>query len=222
METAAATPARRSFPLTAKQLMSVLGLVPLGAYVMCHLWTNMYSINGPHGSGGAMGYDDAVVASRANPAMVFLEILGLGLPFLIHIGVGFSLLRKGRPNNGRYNTFRNLKFVLQRLSAIGILFAVGAHVIKARIMPAMDGRVETWDGMHEALSEPITFTVYVLMILGVAYHLANGVWSSSITLGLAVTPKAQKRMEWVSALVFVILLAMGGIAVYGFQPTLFQ
>ena len=77
MSTAAepATVARRSFPLTAKQVMSILGLVPLGAYVVAHLWTNMYSLNGPHGPAGAMGYDDAVIASRANPAILFLEVL---------------------------------------------------------------------------------------------------------------------------------------------------
>ena len=164
----------RTFPLTGKQVMSILGIVPLGAYVVAHLWTNLYPSTGRGPSRGIMGYDEAVRAVRGNPAIVFLEIFGLGLPIVIHAVIGLRLLFKMRPNNVKYNRFRNLKFLLQRISALGLLLFLGAHVIKARILPATEHRIETWDSMHEALSEPITFTVYVLGMLAVAYHLANG------------------------------------------------
>src|SRR2546426_359901 len=97
-----------------------------------HLWTNLYSLNGPHSIEGIKGYDEAVRASRGNPAIVVLEIFGLGLPILIHAFIGLKLLVKMRPNNMRYNRFRNLKYLLQRISALGLLLFLGAHVIKAR------------------------------------------------------------------------------------------
>ncbi|HEX2569624.1 MAG TPA: hypothetical protein VH877_08700 [Polyangia bacterium] len=205
----------RRFPLTGKQLMSLLGVVPLGAYVVAHLWTNLYAIN------GAESFDKALVDSRANPAFIFLEIVGLGIPILIHSVIGLQIVRRMRVNNSRYTYFRNLKYLLQRLSGVGVLLFIGAHVVKARILPSFGtpGH-ETWAGMHEALSEPVTFTVYALGMLGISYHLANGLWSASITLGLTTTPQGMRRMEWASAFFFVILLCMSGLAIYGFQPTL--
>ena len=202
----------RRFPITGKQILSIMGLVPLGIYVFVHLWNNMYSVS-------PALFDQNLVESHNNPAMIFLEFAGIGVPLLLHIVVGFKILLAMRPNNVRWNTFRNLKYLLQRLSAIGVLLFLGAHILKARILPATTplGH-ETWAGMHEALSEPVTFTVYALGILGIAYHLANGIWSSTITLGLVSTPRGMKRMEWVSAWAFVILLAMGATAIWGFRP----
>ena len=214
MATALTDTATRRFPLTGKQLMSIFGLFPLGAYVVAHLWTNLNSLS------GADTFDTAVRSSRAHPAMIFLEVFGLGLPLLVHAIVGARIIFRMRPNNGAYNRFRNLKYLLQRLSGIGLLLFLGAHVFKARLQPALAGTVESWQGMHEALSEPLTFTVYLLGMIAIAYHLGNGVWSSSITLGLTTTQTGMKRMEWVSTAVFLLLLAMACLALYGFHPTL--
>jgi succinate dehydrogenase / fumarate reductase cytochrome b subunit len=209
------TAVARARGLSEKQVMSILGVVPLGIYVIAHLWTNMYSL------GGEESFDRALRATRSSPAFIFLEVFGLGLPILAHAWIGLKIIRRGRPNIARYGTLRNLKYGLQRLSGLGVLLFLGAHVIKARIMPAMastgDG-METWRGMHEALGEMPTFTVYALGLLGISYHLANGLWGAGLTLGLTVTPAAQKRMEWVSALFFVLLLAMSTLAIYGFHP----
>lgn len=210
MTTVAAVPSRRA--LTGKLVMSFFGIVPLGVYVFAHLWTNLNSLAGPE------AFDAALLRSRSHPTFLFLEIVGLGAPLLVHTVLGLGLLGKMRPNNARYRSLRNLKFLLQRISAIGILLFIGAHVVKARIAPAMAGRVETWEGMHEALSEPITFGVYVLGLLGVSYHLANGLWTAGLTLGLTVSPRAQRISQGFSAVVFVLLLAMSALAVAGFRP----
>jgi succinate dehydrogenase / fumarate reductase cytochrome b subunit len=192
--------------------MSILGVVPLGAYVFAHLWTNLYSL------AGAEAFDQALKESRASPAFLFLEIFGLGLPILIHTFIGLKIIFKMRPNNLGYRSLRNLKYFLQRVAGLGVLAFLAAHVIKARIMPAMQGGVETWHGMHEALSEPITFTVYALGMLGISFHLGNGLWGSALTLGMTVSPRGQKWMEWFSAFAFVLLLCMSTLAIYGFRP----
>jgi succinate dehydrogenase / fumarate reductase cytochrome b subunit len=215
MSDATASAGTRTRAITEKQIMSILGVVPLGAYVVAHLWTNLYSL------GGADLFNQRLTESRSSPAFIFLEVFGLGVPILVHAWIGLKLIVKGRPNVKNYPTLRNLKYGLQRLAGVGVLLFLGAHVLKARILPATSGVEpghETWAGMHEALSEPITFTVYLLGLLGVSYHLANGLWGSAMTLGLTVTPKAQARMEWVTAVVFVVLLAMSGLALYGFRP----
>ena len=202
----------RARGLTRKQVMSLLGIVPLGVYVVAHLYTNLQALAGP------AAFDKALVASRSSPAFLFLEIFGLAIPILVHSWIGLMTMLKGRPNNLKYGTLRNLKYTLQRLAGLGLLLFLGAHVIKARILPATEGTHVTWQGMHEALSEPITFAVYVLGLLAVSFHLANGLWGSALTFGLTVGPKAQKRMEWFSMLTFLGLLGMSAMALYGFRP----
>lgn len=209
MSTTAAVASRPRL-LSGKQIMSILGIVPLGAYVVAHLWTNLYSL------GGEKLFDARIKETSSSPVFIFLEVFGLGLPILIHAGIGLRIMMKGRPNIKNYRTLRNLKYGLQRLSGLGVLLFLGAHVVKARIMPAMQGTHETWQGMHEAFSEADTLTVYALGILGIAYHLGNGVWGAGLTLGLTVTPQAQARMERVSFAFFVLLLAMGYLSIWGF------
>ncbi len=206
------TVAARARAISSKQVMSILGLVPLGAYVVAHLWTNMYSLGGPE------AFDRRLAESRSSPAFILLEVFGLGLPIVAHAWLGLQILLRMRPNNVNYPALRNLKYLLQRVSAVGVLLFLAAHVIKARIMPAMAHTTESWQGMHEALSEMPTFTVYLLGLLGVSYHLANGVWGSALTLGLTVTPEGQRRMEWFSGLFFGVLVLMSGLALYGFRP----
>lgn len=212
MSTAAAAPSlsARVVHVTRKQLLTLFGIAPLGVYVVLHLWTNMYSL------AGAAAFNNAVEASRANPAFLFLEIFGLGLPLVAHTVIGLLEIRRGRPNNLRYGFLDNLRYLLQRVSAIGLALFIGAHVWNARISPALSGRHEDFAGMHEALSEPLTFIVYALGMLGVSYHLANGLQTAAVRTGVVTSEAGRRRMTWVSGTVMVLLLAMSGLAMAGF------
>ena len=201
------------FGFGSKRLMSLLGFVPLGMYVILHLWTNLSSLGGP------LVYNQALLKSRNHPAFIMLEIL-LGIVILIHMVIGIKLTLRWRSNTTRVRYFSNLKFALQRLSGIGLGLFIMAHVVKARILPSLHPPyVETWLGMHHALWEPITLAVYVLGLLAVSFHLANGLWTFCMTWGLTVTPTAQRRVEWMSVVFFVVLMIMAGLSLYGFmQP----
>lgn len=215
-----AAPAAR---ISRKQILSLFGFVPLGVYVVLHLWTNLYSWGGP------AVFDAQLERTRSHPAFLFLEVFGLGLPILVHTVLGLVEIVRSRPNNVRYGYFDNLKYLLQRISAIGLALFIGAHVWLARIRPsvspdefAVNGH-ETWNGMHHAFNEiefglPITLIVYVLGLLGVSYHLANGVYTFGIRWGLALSPSGRKRLQAVSAVLFVVLLGMSYGALLGFQP----
>jgi succinate dehydrogenase / fumarate reductase cytochrome b subunit len=194
--------------------MSALGLFPLGTYVVLHLWTNLSSLK------GAESFDQALRESRHHPAFIALELL-LGLAFVLHIGFGLLLMFRWRPNRLSVEYFGNFKFLLQRVAGIGVGLFLLAHVINARIQPALTpAGFESWQGMRQALSEPVTFTVYVLALLGVSFHLANGLWTFLITWGLTVTPSSQRISQGVSLALFAVLLLMSGLSLYGFlQPT---
>ena len=216
-----ASVANRVVRITGKQVLTLFGLVPLGVYVFLHLWTNLYSL------AGADAFNAALERSRANPAFLFLEVFGLGIPLVVHTVLGFVEIGRGRPNNVRYGFLDNLRYLLQRVSAIGLALFIGAHVYKARLAPdpqyAVNGH-ESFAGMREGLTEPITFIIYVLGMLGIAYHLANGLQTAATRLGLVVSDGGRKRMTWVSAGVMVLLLGMSGLSIAGFflEQPLFQ
>ena len=207
--------------VSRKQILSLLGLVPLGVYVVLHLWTNLLSWSA---ADDHRAWNEAVAAGRGNPLTLFLEIFGLGLPILFHTVAGIFELFRARPNNAVYGYFDNLKYLFQRLSAVGLALFIPAHLIKARILPmftdaGFDASAhETWQGMHEALQEPLTLAVYALGLLGISYHLGNGLYTAGLRWGLAISPSGRARLQIISALAFVALLVMSYGALLGFAP----
>jgi succinate dehydrogenase / fumarate reductase cytochrome b subunit len=73
--------------------------------------------------------------------------------------------------------------------------------------------------MHHAYfgeAIPLTLTVYALGMLGISYHLANGLYTAGIRWGLAISPSGRRRLQIFSAAAFVVLLGMAYTAIYGF------
>ena len=117
-----------------------------------------------------------------------------------------------------YPFFGNLKYVLQRLSALGLLAFIAAHVYLARIAPALhnpNGHEDFGDLAAHMRHHPPTLIVYILGVLGTAYHLANGIYTASFVHGLAASPKASRRMQVISVLLLIALLGFGWGAVAG-------
>src|SRR6185312_9492374 len=100
-----------------------------------------------------------------------------------------------------------------RLSGIGLLLFIQAHIYKTRIEPGLVNSTLNFHHMSEGLHEQLTLTIYCLGVLGVAYHLANGVWQFCIGWGITATEKGMRRVEIASMFLFVVILAMGYSAI---------
>src|SRR5688572_14099588 len=106
-----AGPARhRSFFVT--RVASLLSVLPLGVWTVKHLWDQLSAF------GGAEAYERAVTRYEHPVAFAATMVLVFG-PLLAHTVWGIGRLVSGRPNNVRYGTYANLRYLLQRLSAIG-------------------------------------------------------------------------------------------------------
>jgi succinate dehydrogenase / fumarate reductase cytochrome b subunit len=192
------------------RLASVLSLLPLGAWTVVHLWHNLAAFDGP------LAWQQAVT-EYPHPVAQLATLIVVLLPLAIHLAWGLARLATTQPNNLRYGTFANLKYALQRLSALGVLLFLGAHLWLAMIRPRLvDGHAEAFaDISHEMHFHTPTLVVYLLGTLGVAYHLANGVQSFVMGWGLAVSRRALGKLDlWVVGL-FLVLLAMSWGAIYG-------
>lgn len=191
------------------RIASFLAIAPLGIWTVLHLWDNLSAF------GGAREWEQAVTGAR-HPFHQALIVVVVVLPLLLHTIWGIARLASSRPNNVRYGNYDNLKYLLQRLSALGLLGFIGAHLWLAWIQPrVVEGRPEPFtDISHEMAHHTPTLVVYILGVLAVAYHLANGIQTFAMGQGMVGSAAALRRLEWVVYLVFALLLAMGWGSVY--------
>ena len=191
------------------RLGSLLAILPLGVWTFFHLWSNLAAFR------GADAWQVAVTEYSHPVAQLASAILVL-LPLAIHTVWGMGRLFTTRPNNVRYGYFANFKYLIQRLSAVGVVLFLGAHIWLAMLAPRLQlGHAEAFaDISHQMHFHRPTLIVYLLGTLGVAYHLGNGIQTFAMGWGLVSSRAALKRIGWVSWLAFALLLAMSWGAIY--------
>lgn len=201
------TSSRTSF--ISNRLASLLAIAPLGVWLVIHLWNNLAARSGPEAWQQAVTEYPHPLASGITFAVVLV-------PLIWHVIWGTTRTIQERPNYPRYAYFSNLRFILQRLSALGLALFLGAHLWLAFIKPRfLEGAPESFaDISHQMRFHTPTLIVYLLGTLGAAYHLANGVHAAAMGWGVVSSRGALRRMQlWIWVL-FVALLAMGWGAVY--------
>ncbi len=107
---------------------SLLAVVPLGVWTVGHLWNNLSAFR------GAAAWEAEVTEYR-HPIAFFATSLIALLPLVLHTIWGIGRLLSAQPNNVRYTFFANMKYALQRLSAIGVMLFLGAHIWLAMLHP---------------------------------------------------------------------------------------
>ncbi len=192
------------------RLGSLLAVAPLGVWTIFHLWHNLAVFQGPAAW-------ETAVTEYPHPAAQLLSLVVVLLPLMLQTAWGIGRLFSARPNNLRYGYYANLKYLLQRVSAVGVLLFVGAHLWLATLRPRLvEGRPEPFSEIsHEMRFHTPTLVVYVLGTLGVAYHLANGLQAFAMGWGLVSSRQGLKKLEWAALLTFVLLTAMSWGAIYG-------
>lgn len=194
------------------RLGSFLAVVPLGLWTANHLWNNLAALH------GAEAWEAAVVRHSSPFAEALGAIIALA-PLLLHTVWGLARLFMWRPNVGSYTYYGNVKFILQRVSSVGVLLFLGAHIYLAWIKPhVFEGHGEEFEDIAKEMftsADGPTLIVYVLGTLGVSYHLANGLQSWAMGWGLVGSRDAVKKFEWVSLTSFALLLAMSWGAIFG-------
>lgn len=204
----AAAPAGTRAALWSR-LGSFLAILPLGVWTVNHLWDNLAVYSGP------VAWEKQVThyASPYSHALTFLVVLA---PLLIHAVWGVQRLFSFKPNNTHYAYWGNLKYLVQRIAAAGVLLFIGAHLWLALIHPrVVEGHAETFADIsaHMHWHWP-TLVVYLLGTLGVAYHLANGTSGFMWQFGLITGRKSLARWDWVAGAIFIIVLAAAWLVIW--------
>jgi len=198
-----------------RRLHSLLGVVPVGAFLVFHLWANSQSRL------GAEHYNREVVGAlqRLN-YLPLIELFVIALPLAFHAFYGLAILRSGRSEPLRYAYLANRRYWMQRLSGLGILGFLAFHLWLTRAQTLLDPALaaDLHGHMQGMLTQPWVLAVYLAGLLLSVFHLANGLWSAAIAWGVTTSPRAQALSGWVSAAIGALLLALGLHGLIGFLP----
>ncbi len=203
--------ANRHFIL--RRLHSLLGLLPVGAFVIFHLWENSQS------RFGAEHYNRDVVGwlQQLN-YLTLLEVFVIALPILFHALYGLVIVYTAKPEPLRYAYLHNRLYLLQRISGVGVLLFLLVHVGWTRIWgiwePAI--KADMFGHMQALLANPLLLSVYVIGLLLAVFHLCYGLWSMGLSWGVTTTPEAQARSFWLMMGLALLLAAMGMQGISGF------
>ncbi len=188
-----------------RRLHSLSGVVPVGVFLVEHLWTNSRALYGRE------AFNTAVGEIQALPGLAWIELFGIALPLLFHAGYGLAITARAKPNVGRYGYTRNWLYVLQRVSGLVALAFIGLHLWQYRIQKML--HTLAWENMYHQLQvdlgEPGMFALYFVGITAVVFHFANGLWLVGNTWGITTGAKGMKRSAWVCAAVGGLLWALG-------------
>ena len=195
-----------------RRLHSLTGLV-FGGYLIVHLL-----INATIAQGGNV-YQTQVDKIHDLPFLPVVEWTFIYLPILYHTAYGIWITVNGQWNVNHYPYEKNWFYVLQRVSAVIIVFFMLFHVLSLKYGAFGQGlkfnphyAAMRTVAVHMDRSFLITWGLYPLGILASCYHLANGFWTAAITWGLTISKSSQRRWGYVCLGLFVLTFVAGMLA----------
>jgi len=196
----------------ARRLHSLSGVIPIGAFLLEHLFSNSFSARGPE------AYNQMVHTLSTLPYVLWLEIFVIFLPILFHAVYGTWIAFQAKPNLVRYPFARNWMFVLQRVTGVFLFFYIGLHVYETRVQVFFDEslKLHFFEHMKQMLSNPAWMAIYFAGVLSAAFHFANGLWTFGIVWGITAGPRAQRLSSYACAGIGVVVAGMGITSLLGF------
>jgi len=226
-----------------RRLHSLSGILPVGMFVIMHLFTNAQMIFGQiAGPEGLSHFQHEVDFIHSMPALLFIEITLWG-SIGFHAVLGFWYTFTGKSNVRSYRYKGNYRYLLQRITGILALIFIFLHIATLRwrwdmfgwFTPfwahggVVDGKAV---GEHVPMSLPYTayalqvswivVAFYFVGVMSVVYHWSNGLWTAAISWGITTSEAAMKRWGQACAGLFValtvfFLAAMGGALRYDIE-----
>lgn len=193
-----------------RRLHSLSGLLPVGAFLLFHIYENTGAITGPEHYNEGIG---KLAQLLPPPYFYLLEIFVLMVPILFHGLYGAYVALEGKSNVGLYPFRRNYMYLLQRLSGVVALVFITYHVVTLRVMvtmlktgsglPGLPGYVTFADVARNFANDWVFGLIYVPGVICSAFHLGNGLNGFCWTWGITVGERSRRVVEWLGWIVFL-------------------
>jgi succinate dehydrogenase/fumarate reductase cytochrome b subunit (b558 family) len=179
-----------------RRIHALTGLVPVGLFLLEHLWTNSRAIQ------GRTCFDHAVDEIVHLPFLPVIEVLGIFAPLAFHALYGVKLAFEAKQNVGQYGYRHNWLFMLQRVTGIITFLFILLHLKDFRIAKLL-GQMNN-DQFFDQLSSQLgsmrwKALVYELGVTASVFHFANGVRTFLFSWGITVSRRSQAYAAWATA-----------------------
>ncbi|OZM57901.1 succinate dehydrogenase [Lottiidibacillus patelloidae] len=186
-----------------RKLHSLLGVFPVGLFLTQHLVINHFATRGPE------AFNEAAHFMENLPFRYFLEIFLIFIPLLYHAIYGIYIAFQAKNNVTNYGFFRNWMFVWQRITGVILVIFIAWHVWETRLAYALYDTPVDYNMMAAILSSTPMVIFYIVGVVAATFHFANGLWSFAVSWGIAVSPRSQKIVTYVTLGAFVALTVIG-------------
>ena len=194
-----------------RKLHQLSGIVPLGAFLLEHFYTNSKALT------GAQEFNTAVKDLQAIPYVLFLEVGFIFIPLIYHAVYGLFITFEARPNNLSYPYPRNWFYTIQRLTGVILFFFITFHVLNFRfgLIPGLNTKSvathynEAFDIVRAEFMMTWVFAIYIIGITATIWHFANGIWLFLVDWGITIGARAQRLTGYACIGIGVVLLAIG-------------
>ncbi|MDF2925937.1 MAG: succinate dehydrogenase cytochrome [Paenibacillaceae bacterium] len=202
-----------------RKLHSLLGVIPVGAFLVEHLLTNYSAYHEGH-----EGFIRQVEWLNSLPLIFFLELFGIWLPIAYHGIYGLYVAYTARNNPKSYGFLRNWMFTLQRITGVITLLFIAWHVFDTRVQVALGNVAHDELGvrMHNIITQPWAFVIYVIAVISVSFHFANGMWSFLVSWGITIGPRSQRISFIIWMCVFVAMSILFILSLIAFTGVSFE
>ncbi|MGM0844029.1 MAG: succinate dehydrogenase cytochrome b558 subunit [Bacillota bacterium] len=192
-----------------RRLHSLLGVIPVGIFLIQHLVVNHFATR------GAEAFNNAAHFMESLPFRYVLEAFIIFLPLLFHAIYGLYIAFTARNNVSKYGYFRNWMFLLQRISGVITLIFITWHVWETRVAAAFGAEVN-FQMMENILANPFMLVFYIVGVISTIFHFANGLWSFLVSWGITVSPRSQVIATYVTIGIFIALSYVGISSIFAF------
>ncbi len=186
-----------------RRLHSLLGIFPIGVFLLEHFFANSYVFKGPD------SFNGLVETLQSLPLVPFLEVGVIALPILFHAVLGGIIFYTGRNNFLDYGYYKNWTYFLQRLTGVIALVFIVVHVWETRISTLLDGRHVQFTDIQRILEPTWVKWFYVIGILSAIFHLTNGIATALMTWGITVSRRSQRITALACWGIFAVMSVWG-------------
>lgn len=203
-----------------RRLHSLLGLVPVGGFLVFHLATNLSMYDGLE----AFQYRVDQIHRLGPTTIMLLEWPFIFLPILLHGVIGLIIVCRGKRNLRNYPYLGNFRYTLQRWTGVIAFVFIVLHVFHMHgwlkfewwtraVARPLGGRQfnpeDAFTAAQAIQASVIIQLLYAVGVLACVYHLANGLWTMGITWGVWTGMRAQRWAGIPCAAVGLFLAVVG-------------
>ena len=195
-----------------RKLHSLLGIIPLGAFLLEHLLSNFEALKGP------IAYGAQVKFLNSLPVVRVLEWVFIFLPILYHAFYGLYIWVRGKSNVIYYPWAGNWMYVAQRYTGLLAFVYIGQHLYRQRFTGIMlpENPYASFHKVQVELQNPFMLAFYIVAMIAICWHFAYGVWLFAAKWGITPGNTARKRFGYLCFAGGVLLAAMGLASIWAF------